>query len=106
MTTLCLLAVAVGCSPRIPVESRAPEQGPQVSPSTTSTNRISQDQAISIACKAMGVEKPDKFLNVTPPFWSQPRWIIEYAHPLGDNWNVTVDSLTGEVLKKGRKASR
>jgi hypothetical protein len=101
---LCALAMVAGCSHRNGDGSGAPDQSSQVSPPVAPTNRISQQQAVSIACKAMGVERPEKFLNVTPPFYSQPRWIVEYAHPLGDNWNVTVDSITGEVIKKGRKA--
>ena len=102
---ICMAAVAIGCSsgPDAVDQSTVAPQSPTHS---AHTNTISREQAIVIACEAMGVDKPEEFLNVTPPFWGLPWWVVEYAHPLGDNWNVRIDVFSGKVMEKGRKPSR
>ena len=83
-----------------------PEAKPRLAAPQAPAQQISQSQAITIACQAMGVPEPKEFLNIFPPSKGEPVWRIEYAHPLGPNWHVVVDAETGAVREKGRQPSR
>jgi len=105
-----LLLAAVGCSVPVNVDKPSTQrEPPTTSGGIKAPNSVSKDQAIEIACRAMRVKNPDSYLSVLPPSFSdsnQPTWIVQYAHPLGDNWHVKVDARTGEVLEKGKQPSR
>ena len=71
---------------------------------------LSKMAAVGIACRAMGVDHLDRdwedLFTVFPPDTSQQLWRIEYADPLGDKWQVTIDAKTTEIVAKSRESTR